>query len=336
MKANEAQLRAALDKPGAVRLFLLHGPDEAGALALSERLARALGPDAERVDLDAATLKSDPARLADEAAALSLFGGARWIRGTGIGDESASAIEALLTAERAGNPVVLMAPSVRTTSAIVKLALAAPTALAFACYTPSAQQADQIAATLAREAGLQPTGHVAHRIAVAAGGDRAVMAREIEKLALFLDAGPDRPRPADDAALDAIGADLGEAEAGRAIAAIVSGRPVELALELARLNEAGVSPIAWLRQLARRLAALAEMRADMDAGQGVDAVLKKHRVHFREEAATRQALARWPAQRLVRALHAVRMAERASMSPGNAGDILAHHAALALSRAGQR
>jgi DNA polymerase-3 subunit delta len=330
VKANEAQVRAALEKPGKTRLFLFHGPDEAGALAHAERLAKALGPEAERIDLDGATLKSDPARLADEAAALSLFGGARWIRATGIGEESVAAVEALLSAERTGNPVVLVAPNVRTTGNLVKLALAAPDVLALACYAPTGQQAEQIAAGLLREAGLQPGGQVSRRIAAAAGGDRAIMAREIDKLALFLDAAPDRPRPADDAALDAIGADLGEAEAGRAIAAIVAGRPADLALELARLEEAGVSPIAWLRQLARRLASLAEMRADVDAGQGVDAVMKKHRVFFKEEAATRSALGRWPAARLAVALEAVRRAERATMAPGNAGDVLAAHAALDL------
>lgn len=336
MKASEAQVRAALDKPGDTRLFLFHGPDEAGALALAERLGKALGPDAERVDLDPATLKSDPARLADEAAAISLFGGARWIRATGVGEESVAAVEALLTSERAGNPAVLVAPGVRTTGTLVKLALAAPKVLAFACYAPSGQQAEQIAAGLAREAGLQPGGQVTRRIAAAAGGDRAVMAREIEKLALYLDAAPERPRPADDAALDAIGADLGEAEAGRAIAAIVAGRPVDLALELARLDEAGVSPIAWLRQLERRIASLAEMRAEADSGQSVDTVMKRHRVFFREEAETRAALGRWPAAKLMAALDAIRRAARANMAPGNAGDVLAHQAALELADIGAR
>lgn len=335
MKASEAQVRAALDRPGETRVFLFHGPDEAGALAHAERLAKALGPEAERIDLDGATLKADPARLADEAAALSLFGGARWIRATAIGEESVAAVEALLSAERAGNPAVLIAPNVRTTGALVKLATASPRALALGCYAPTGQQAEQIAAALLREAGLQPGGQVARRIAAAAGSDRAVMAREVEKLALYLDAAPDRPRPADDAALDAIGADLGEAEATRAIAAIVAGRAPDLALELARLDEAGVSPIAWLRQLVRRLATLADMRAEMDGGQSVEAVMKKHRVFFREEAETRAALARWPAAKLADALAEARRAERATMAPGNAGDVLAHHAVMALTRGGE-
>lgn len=333
MKATESQARAALDRPAPdVRLYLLHGPDEAGAAALAERLAKALGPEAERVDLDAATLKSDPARLADEAASLSLFGGVRWIRSVGVGEDAAPAALALLEADRAGNPAVLIAPGVKTSGALVKLATASRAALAIGCYPPSERDAATIVADLARDQGLRLQGRVGQRIARAAAGDRAVMAREIEKLALYLDAAPDRPQTLDETALAALGADLGENESTRAIAAAVTGDAAALGNELTRLREAGMSPIAWLRALARRLASLAEMRAEVDAGDSVDAVIKRHRVFFREEAATRQALARWTAHALADAHDRAKRAERATMAPGNAGDVLAEHAVLALDR----
>ena len=64
-----------------------------------------MGPDAERIDLDGQTLRDDPARLADEAASFSMFGDKRCIRITGMGEESLPALNALLEAEAAGNPV---------------------------------------------------------------------------------------------------------------------------------------------------------------------------------------------------------------------------------------
>ena len=333
MKASEAQARAALDRPGpAIRLYLLHGPDEAGAHALAARLAKAMGPEAERIDLDGATLKADPARLADEAAALSLFGGARHIRVTGMGDESLAAVNALLAADRAGAPVVGIAPTVRTTSAIVKLALAAPAVLCCACYVPEGRDAEALVADLARAEGLRPTGQVARRLARAAAGDRAVMGREIAKLALYLDAAPDRPATLDDDALDAIGADRGEAEAGRLVAAIVAGRPAEAADEIGRLADAGVSAIPWLRQLGRRLASLAQMRAEIDRGDETGAVMKRHRVFFREEPATRAALDRWTPAMLAEAHDRLRVAERAIMASGTAGEVIAAEAAVTLAR----
>lgn len=333
MKANEAQARAALDRPlPDVRLYLLFGPDEAGAMALADRLARAKGPDAERIDLDGATLKADPARLADEAASLSLFGGARHIRATGVGDESIAAVAALLDADRAGDPVVLVAPNLKTTSALVKLAIASPRALACACYPPTGREAEALANDLAREHGLRLAGDVARRLSDASGGDRAVMLRELEKLALYLDAAPDRPQTLDDAALDAVGADLGEAEIGRAIAAVIAGRADHLADELARLSESGVSPVAWLRQLARRMVSLAEMRVEVEAGENVAGVMKRHRVFRDQEAATRAALARWSPAMLAAAHARLRAAERAVMAAATAGGVRADQAALEIAR----
>jgi DNA polymerase-3 subunit delta len=337
VKANPNQIRAALDAANPdIRLYLLHGPDEAGAADLAARLARAMGPEAERIDLDGAGLRSDPARLADEAASLSLFGGKRFIRVAGVGEESLAALTALLEAETAGNPVVAIAPAVKSTAKIVKLAQASPYAMALACYVPDGADAERLAVAIAREQGLRPVGGAARRLAEASGGDRAIMAREIEKLALYLDAAPDRPAELDDAALDAVGADLGDAEMGAAIEAAIDGRVADLGPELARLEEAGTSPIPVLRGLVRRLMALAEMRADIEAGASVDAVIERHRVFFKEKAATSRALRRWTAAALDNAIDRARRAERGLMSGDSAGSVLADDAMTTIARIAAR
>ena len=337
MKANYNQIRAALDAPGSdIRFYLLHGPDEAGARALSAQLTRALGSEAERIDLEPGTLRSDPARLADEAASLSLFGGARYVRIEGMGEESADAVQALLDSPRAGNPVVAIAPGVKASGKLVKLVLAAPGAMSFACYVPEGAEAERIADQSARELGMRLGPNVARRLALATGGDRAVMARELEKLSLYLDAAPDRVREADEAALDAIGADLGEGELSTAIEAVIDGRPGEVAAELARLDAAGVSAIPLLRQLVRRLMALAAMRAEIDAGSGAMAVIEKHRVFFKDKAPTQRALRRWPSARLAEAVARARAGERAIMAPGNAGGVLANAALVGIARMAAR
>lgn len=333
MKANAGQIRAALDRPSPdIRLYLLHGPDEAAAAELAKRLGIALGPDAERVDLDAATLRSDPARLADEAASLSLFGGARYIRTGAIGEESLAALEALLSAERAGNPVVAVAPGVRTTAKIVKLAIDSRAAMAFGCYLPEGDAADRLLLEIAHAHGLRTTPAIARRIADGCGGDRAVMTREIEKLALYLDADLDRPHDLDETAIAAVGADLGEADASHAVAALVDGDPGKLGAEIARLTAEGGSPIPWLRAVARRLLTLAEMRSEIDGGDSLDAAMKRHRIFRGEEAATARALRRWSPLMLAQALDRLRAAERGVMASGNPGAVLADAAAMGLVR----
>jgi DNA polymerase-3 subunit delta len=335
MKANLNQLTRAIESGNPeIRLYVLHGPDEAGAREMALRLARALGPEAERVDLEPALLKSDPGRLADEAASMSLFGTARHIRVAGAGEESVAAATLLLAAERAGNPAVFIAPGVKGSSALVKLATASSRAMACVFYVPEGGEADKIATSIAREQGLRTTGGTAERIAAAAGGDRAVMTRELEKIALFLDAAPERPRELDDAALDAIGADLGDAEMSRAIDAAIAGGPAVLADELARLGVAGVSPIPMLRQLVRRLMSLAELRGEIDAGADFGAVIE--RVFFRERDATARALRIWSAPKISEAIERVRRAERGTMAPGNAGGVLSDAAIVGVARMAAR
>ena len=333
MKVDAGKLRSlTAAPPAAIRLYLLHGPDEASAQAAARQLGLAFGKGAERIDLDGATLRKDPARLADEAASLSLFGDARYVRVAAIGEESLEAVAGLLAADRAGNPVIALAPGLRATANLAKLAIGSPLACACAFYEPTAAEAEKIAQGLARELGLQPDPGVARHIAEASGGDRAVMAQELEKIALFLDAAPDRPRALDHAALEAIGADLGETAQGALVAAIVDGEPAALGVALDRIGADGASPVPWLRALTRRLIALAEMRAGIDGGEPPAAVMKRHRVFFRDEATTLAALRRWTPAMLARATAQVRGAERAVMASGNAGTVLADAAALTIAR----
>lgn len=333
MKGTAAQL---VQPRRDVRLYLLHGPDEAGAAYLARRLIAAIGSGVERVSIDAATLRKEPARLADEAASLSLFGDARVVQVGPVGEEALEAFTLLLAAATTEHPVIATAPAIRASAKIVKLALDSPRALAVGCYPPNGAEADRLVTALLGEHGLRPAAGVAQRLAEAAGGDRAVIAQEAEKLALFLDAARDRPHDCGHDTLDAIGADLGEAETTRLLDALIDGRAADLGAELARLTETGTSPIPWLRQLQRRLVGLGEMRTAIDRGEPVDAVMKRHRVFFRDEARTAAALRRWTPAMLTAALAQVRGAERAVMAPSTAGTVLADAAMLGLARRVER
>lgn len=319
-----------------MRLFLLHGPDGAGAAELATRLARALGADAERIDIEAASLKSNPGRLADEAASLSLFGGKRLIRVTDVGEDANEAFTLLLAAERTGNPVVATGTNLKASGKLVKLAIGDRQAMAHACYVPEGGDVTRLAAGVAREHGLRLLGNVATRLAAASAGDRAVLTREIEKLALYCDAAPERPRDASEADLDAIGADLGEAEWSRVIDAAIDGRPGDIGEELARIGEAGLSAIPLLRQMTRRLMMIAEMRAEVDGGAGPAEVVERHRIFFREKPRMIQAVGRWRSGDIARAIQLARETERAIMRTGSVGELLADAASTAIARGAAR
>ena len=171
MKANRSQVEAALRaRCEGFRFILLHGPDEAGSRALLPVLAQAMGGDAERVDLSGSELKNDPARLTDEAASISLFGGARYIVVESAGDEALAAVEALLDSSAGGNPILIVTGMLKPTSKLLKRALTEPAALALASYVPDGREAGKLVIDMARQQGLQMRPDVARRVAEAAGG----------------------------------------------------------------------------------------------------------------------------------------------------------------------
>jgi DNA polymerase III subunit delta len=338
VKAKEPQMARALDAPdGKVRLYLLYGPDESGSRALAARLERAMGADAERIDLDGSTLKDDPARLSDEASAISLFGGRRYVRVTG-GDECTPAVEALLENGAAGDPVVMVAGALKPASTLLKRVLDDPAVLACQSYKPEGSQADELAIAIGRTHGLRLTREVARDLVSNTLGDRAILEREIEKLALFLDAAPDRPREATSDALDAIGAGLDEVDTGALIDAVMDGRPGDVARELAALAESTSGPIPALRSLARRLAVLARLRSEVENGARPAAVMASSgkALFYKEKDGVGRQLTRWDAGRLQTASRRIFAAEAAIKSSGTAGDILAASELIAIARVAER
>lgn len=338
MKVKEQEITRALDNPGgAARMFLLYGPDESGSRALAARLDRAMGADAERIDLDGATLKEDPARLADEAAAISLFGGKRYVRVSG-GDECTAAVDALLTSATAGDPVVLIAGALKPASSLLKRALDDPAVMAFQSYKPEGGKADAMAVMIGRSHGLRLTADAARDLVANTLGDRAVIERELEKLALFLDAAPDRPREADSQALEAIGAGLDEVDSSALIDAVMDGRPADVAHELVALEDAAMGPIPTLRGLARRLLLLARLRAQVDNGQGPATVMAAagKALFYKERDSVGRQLARWDAAHIRRATARVFAAEGAIKASGTAGDVLAAAELVTIARVAER
>lgn len=334
MKVGDAQMTRALDCPPAdMRLFLLYGPDDAGSRALAARLERAMGPDAERIDLDGAMLKDDPARLADEAASLSLFGGRRHIRVIG-GDECTAAIAALLGAQVVENPVVLIAGGLKSSSPLLKVALDHPAVLARQSYKPEGAALESLAVQLARAHGVRLQHGAAARFAAGCLGDRGVLESEIAKLSLFLDAAPDRPREGGADALDAVAADLDEPDTSALVDAALSGRLDMLAHEIDAIEDW----IPALRAVQRRIALLARLRADVDSGTSIGAVMTAtgKALFWKDKDKVAAQLGLWSAARLATAHARIFAAEGAMITSGSAGAVLAAQELIAIGRAAQR
>ena len=334
MKANRAQIERALREPKDIRYFLLHGPDDAGSRGLMKQLAGAMGDGAERVDLTGAELKGDPARLADEVAAFSMFGDRRWILVDQAGDEVAGAVEALGEAPAGGNPVVIVAGALKPASKLLKLALADPAAMAFASYLPDARDAGRLVGELGRGLGLEISGAVAQRIGNSTGGNRAIIEQELIKYSVYLDAGPGSVKALDHEAVDALGADSDEGDLSRLVDSVMGGDAGQLEAEIARLRTEGLEGITLIRALMRRLTLLARLRGEVEAGSNPSAVMASSgkSLFWKEKDAIGAQLARWRAPLLAKAMSRLIEAERQVMSPGGPGIVAADAELFAICR----
>ena len=304
MKSDRRGFERLLDTPDpATRFYLFYGYDEGQSRAHAERLLKGLG--AEKVAVAGGAAKSDPAILADEAAAIDMFGGRRAIWIEPAADEICDAVAALLEASAAESPVIAGAGALRKTSALVKLAEGHRLALAHVSYELNERDNERLVEDLARAQGLRLAPGLAARVASSCGGDRGVIAQELAKIALYLGASPERPVPADSDVLDAIGAGNEGEWLGIADAAL-GGNSREVASELMRAP-AGAEPITVIRALQRRLLMLARLRARVDRGQSVgDALASMGKaLFFKDKDLVGKLLAQWNSARLAR------LAERA-------------------------
>jgi len=338
VKANRGEIERALKGPGDARFFLLYGPDEAGSRSLVKSLAVAMGETAERIDLTGADLKADPARLTDEAAAISMFGDRRWILVEQAGDEILPALEALADASVAGNPVAIVAGALRPTSKLLKLALADRSALAFASYLPDARDYAKLVAEPARELGIDVRGDVARRIAESCGGNRALIAQELGKYALYLDASPASPKALDHDAVDAVGADSDEGDLSRLVDSALGGDAATLEAEIGRLRAEGQEGIGLTRAMLRRMTLLARLRAEVDQGSSLAAVMASSgkSLFWKDKDAIAPQLGRWRGDLIAKAIGRLIETERQMMRGNGPGNVAAEAELFAICRQASR
>lgn len=338
MKANRAQLEKALKAPSDTRFFLLYGPDESGSRSFIPALAASAGAEAERVELTGAELRADPARLADEAASLSLFGGARYILVEPAGDEVVPAVEALMEAPGGGNPVAIVAGALKPASKLLKLALADPSAVAFVSYVPEGRDADRMVIEMARGQGLTVRPETARRIAEGAAGNRAIISQELAKFASFLDSAPDRPRELGDDVVDSVGAASEEGDLIRLVDAVGGGNAAMLQSELVRLSSEGIEGIPLIRAVMRRMTLLAKLRSEVERGNSVSAVMASQgkAIFWKEKDSIALQLSRWRSDLLAKSLGRLLESERQVKASGALGPVAVDEELFAICRQAAR
>lgn len=289
--------------PGAAgcRIFFFCGPDEAGASAAASRLAAALPDPGERVELAGADLKRDPALLGDEARSASLFGDKRhiWVRASG--DDAHDALQFLIETAEAGAgeaaPVFVVATSATDKSRTAKLLEKRKDALVAMFHPPDLSAVAQAVRAMADAAGLRLGGDLAERIARAAGLDVRLAQSEVTKLALYVGADPQAPKPATPEDHAAIGAATEKDGFAPLVNAVLGGELGKVAGEIRRMRELGLNPVGVALALERRAAQLAQIAAYLGPRGNFDSIDKgaemRLGIFFKEKRDIANQFKRW-------------------------------------------
>jgi len=323
--------------PADLCAVLIHGADAGAVRELARRavvkIAGAADDPFNVARLDDAALASDPGRLADEYASLSMLGGRRVVWVTDAGEAFLKAVEAILTGSDGGNFIVAESGNLAKTSRLRTLFDKSARAFAIAVYE---DDGDQVAALI--ESILSPLGLVLAADASAAllellGADRAIARQEIEKLATYC-LGASEVRLED---IEAICGGSSSGDADTLVDAAFGGGVEHVDRGFTILTASGTDPgriVALAGQHAMKLQAL---KLDVERGMRVDDALRaaKPPVFFKRHEAVRLQLRIWDLASLLTAAATLSTCTLQMRRMPALAETFASRALLALARNGR-
>ncbi len=293
VKAGEAG-RFAAKPPAKLAAALVYGPDQGLVRERADTLAKSAVADLSdpfRVaELDEDTLAQDPAKLWDEAAAISMLGGKRVVRVRGAGNGLAKLFERFLAEPPGDALVVVEAGELAKSSSLRRVFEEADNAAALPCYLDSTRDLEEVVHSALKEAGLAiEPGALAEAVS-RLGSDRGVTRRELEKLALYAQG----EKTITAAHVQAVMGDESELRMEKICDAAGEGDFAALDKALTRLWAAGTSPVAVLRVALGHFQRVLLTRARADEGAPVSEIMKSLRppVHFQRQDSFRTQVSR--------------------------------------------
>jgi DNA polymerase-3 subunit delta len=288
--------------PGEAIFFLVHGNDEGLIRERARKLvAAALGdnPDPLRlVRLDGDAVAREPGVLADEAQAISMFGGARVIWVAAQGRDLLPALAPLFRTPPSDCAIIVEAGSLKKGHDLRNAFEAATKGVSIECYPDDRRSISALIEEEARAANLRVPSEVRDALCELLGADRMTTRNEIAKLMLYA-RGRDAVTAVD---VQAIVSEAAPSMLDEAIDAAFRGetRAADKAAHayLADGGDAG----ALIAAVIRHASLLHRLRLEMDAGRSFESALQaaRARVFFTRRTALETAADRWSSARLSR------------------------------------
>jgi DNA polymerase-3 subunit delta len=341
---RDGNLQTLVDRNG-LRAVLLFGPDSGlaheRAVQLIAHVAGKVDDPFRVVELAQNALKDDPARLADEVAALSFTGGRRavWLRDAT--DALASGPLPDVLEDSPGDTVlVIEAGEQPARSSLRKLIEGSGRAVAVGCYHDESRDVAAVVRDALAKHGLSIAPDALRYLGERMGGDRMITRAELDKLALYMLADGDGHAPRQVELADAM-ATVGDSAAislDDVIAATADGRAADLERALTRALLDGESPVRVVRACLQYFQRLHVVASRIAAGTSPgEAIGTLRPPPFRRDAERMaQQLQRWNAGRLRAALERLMQAEIDCKTTALPDETMCARALLDLARAAER
>lgn len=340
MKVSGGRIGSFLKAPDpSCVAVLIYGPDRGLVRERAETLARTVVEDPSdpfrAVDLASATLKSDPARLSDEANAIPFGGGRKLVRVRDAGDELNGIVGDFLGSGPApGGMVLIEGGDLPKRSSLRKVFEAADNAAAIPCYSDDARNLRGVIAETLKAEGMTVSRDAMAYLAENLGSDREITRTELQKLALYKGA------PGEiglDDAMACVG-DSAATSLDSVIYAAAAGNQKILERELARVLSEGIAAVAIIRGALRHFQRLHLVAGLAATGTPVEKGVAKLRppvIFLRAEAFKAQAR-RWDLGRIVRAMELLLEAEADCKTTGLPAEAVCGRVLLRIAQAAPR
>jgi DNA polymerase-3 subunit delta len=318
--------------PKEIRFYLVHGQDEGLAHERAKAIIRSrIGDDLDPmrlVRLEGDTVAREPGALADEAYAISMFGGDRAIWIDAQGRDLLPALEPLFARPPTDCTIVIKAGQLKKGTSLRAAFEGSAARASIECYSDDANTLESLIEAEARAAGLAVAPDARAALVDMIGADRRTTRGEIAKLMLYA-----RGRSqitAED--VEAIVSDAAPSNLDEVIDHALLGDLPAVETSLARFFHEGGEADYLMIRLVARLTLLHLIRLEMDQGRPFDAACQALFVKLPMPA--RRALAkqaeRWTTESIAERLPAVRLASARVRTEWRLAEVLATRALWAL------
>ncbi len=332
-----------------IEATLIYGPDQGLVRERSNRLTKAiLGEDPDPmglVELTESDVKSDPARLADEIAAISMLADKRLVRLRDGGEASAKAMDSVFKSLEDGSLVaeafvIVEAGALTPRAKLRTLFEKSKKSAALACYQDDKRGLQDLIASDLSAAGLKVTPDAMAQLMEVLGQDRGITRSELDKLALYKGAGT-KDFTGDTVTFEDVEALLGSGDVGYVdivIDAALLGDFENLDRELANALSSGSTTAQMIRNLSTHLERLYFVRSQKNNGRNVTSSIKGLRppIFFKREGSFQAQVNRWPASRLEAAMRMTLETEIECRKTGAPDVALCSHAFMAIAAQARR